>query len=80
VTRKSSYWKTVAEPYARAAEGLFAFLGGDDEPERPHRVKITDEAGTVKEVFVPPGDIMQFHDWAPVKREFAAGRIERGSD
>jgi hypothetical protein len=37
-------------------------------------------AGAVQEVFVPPGDIMQFHDWAPVKREFAAGRIERGSD
>jgi hypothetical protein len=43
----------VAEPVARAADGLFAFLGGGEAPERPHRVKITDEDGTATEVFVP---------------------------
>jgi hypothetical protein len=63
VTRKSSYWETVAEPVARAAEGLFAFLGGVEAPERPHRFKITDEHGDEREVFVPPGNITHPEDW-----------------
>lgn len=59
--KERRFWKAPSEAAGGSApdDGAAWFFGSDklEPPSRPHRVKLVDEDGKVREVYVPPGRI-----------------------